>query len=163
MIIKFFTFIFSKVLYFFLVTLLCLQSVYAAENIIIDQRISLMKNDILSNYLIIKDFVINGKGDFSAVMKAAAVLRLSSEKILELFPLGTGRPDVSNKVTRSLSKIWTEWDVFEETSRAMGRHVELVSLAAKSQNLQRLKKEFLLLGTNTCRECHKIFRGPRAP
>ena len=112
--IKFSSFICSKVWYFFIATLLCFQSVYAAENIIIEQRINLMKNDILSNYLIIKDFVINGKGDFSAVMKAAAVLRLSSEKIPELFPPGTGRPDVSIKVTRSLSKIWTEWTNFQD-------------------------------------------------
>ena len=158
-----FTFICSKVSYFLIATLLCFQSVYAAENIIIEQRINLMKNGILGNYIIIKDFVTNGKGNFSAVTKAAGILRLSSDKILELFPPGTGRPDVSNKVTRSLSKIWIEWDTFEETSRAMGRHAELVSLAAKSQNLQRLKKEFLLLGTNSCRECHKIFRGPPAP
>ena len=74
---------------------------YADNHAVIKQRIELMREGVLGNFKVIKAFARDGKGSMADIAAAAEGIKASAEKLLPLFPKGTGRPDYSDKETRS--------------------------------------------------------------
>ena len=66
---------------------------YADNHAVIKQRIELMRKGVLGNFKVIKAFAKDGKGSMADVAAAAEGIKASAEKLLPLFPKGTGRPD----------------------------------------------------------------------
>ena len=134
----------------------------AGDHGVIKKRIELMRKDVLGNFKVIIGFVKKGKGSMADVEKAAKGIQVAAGKIPALFPKGTGRPDVDDKTTRSLAKIWEDWGTFEKATNAMGVHAGHVSMYAVQGNANEVKKHFGLIGKEGCGACHKSFRGPKA-
>jgi cytochrome c556 len=129
---------------------------------LIKKRIELMRKDVLGNFKVIIGFVKRGEGSMADVEKASNDIQTAAGKIPALFPKGTGRPDVDDKTTRSLSKIWEDWGTFETAAKAMGAHAGHVAMSAGQGNADEVKKYFGLMGKEGCGACHKPFRGPKA-
>lgn len=136
--------------------------VQAADMAVIKERIELMKKDVLGNFKVLKTFATEGKGSMEDVEKAAKGIQAAAPKIGPLFPKGTGRPDVDDKSTRALAKIWEDWATFEKAADAMGAHAGHVAMYAAQGNADEVKKHFGLMGKEGCSGCHKPFRGPKA-
>jgi cytochrome c556 len=128
----------------------------------IKKRIELMQKDVLGNFKVIKEFVKEGKGSIADVGKAAKGIQVAAGKMPALFPKGTGRPELDDKMTRSLAKIWEDWETFEKTAKAMGAHAGHVAMHVGQGNANEVKKHFGLMGKEGCGACHKLFRGPKA-
>ena len=129
---------------------------------VIKKRNELMRKDVLGNFKVIIGFVKEGKGSMADVGKAAEAIQVAAGKIPALFPKGTGRPDVDDKTTRSLAKIWEDWGKFEKATKAMAAHAGHVAMYADQGNADEVKKHFGLMGKEGCGACHKSFRGPEA-
>lgn len=134
----------------------------SADTAVIKQRIELMKKDVLGNFKVINAYVKDGKGTMADVEKAAKGLEAASGKIPSMFPKGTGRPDVDEKTTRALSKIWEDWATFEKAAKATGEHAGQVAMYAAQGKTDEVKKHAGLIGKEGCGACHKPFRGEKA-
>ena len=134
-------------------------AVTAADMSAVDKRKDLMKNVVLKNFKVAKDFVETMKGSPADVKKAADELAAASTKIPGLFPKGTGRPDVDAKKTRAEAKIWQDWAGFEKAAKALGDEAAKLSKIAASGDKDAIKKQFAETGKNGCGACHKPFRG----
>lgn len=134
----------------------------SADTAVIKQRIEFMKKDVLGNFKVINAYVKDGKGTLADVEKAAKALETASGKIPALFPKGTGRPNVDEKTTRALAKIWDDWAAFEKSAKATGQHAGQLAMAAGKNNADEVKKQAGLIGKDGCGACHKAFRGEAA-
>lgn len=134
----------------------------SADMGVIKERIDLMKNDVLDPFKVLKAYVKDGEGSLADVEAAAKEVQTAAGKIPALFPKGTGRPDVDEKTTRALSKIWDDWDKFEAAAKALGDHAGHVAMYAAQGNEDEVKKHFGLMGKEGCGACHKPFRGKKA-
>lgn len=128
----------------------------------IKQRIEVMKKGVLGNFKVIKGFAKEGKGSMADIEKAAMGIQAAAKQIPALFPKGTGRPDVDEKKTRALSKIWDDWATFIKANDAMSAHAGAVAMAASKNDAEGVKKAFGMMGKEGCGGCHKPFRGPKA-
>ena len=131
----------------------------SADTAVIKERIEFMKKSVLGNFKVISAYAKDGKGTLAEVEKAAKGLQEASGKIPALFPKGTGRPDVDEKTTRALSKIWEDWASFEKAAKATGEHAGHVAMYAAQGNAEEVKKHAGLIGKEGCGACHKAFRG----
>jgi len=134
-------------------------AVTAADMSAIDKRKDLMKNVVLKNFKVAKDFVETMKGSPADVKKAADELAAASTKIPGLFPKGTGRPDVDAKKTRAEAKIWQDWAGFEAAAKAFGAEAAKLSAVAAKGDDKAIEDQFKALGAKGCGTCHKSFRG----
>ena len=134
----------------------------AMDNPVIKERIDYMRKDVLGNFKVIKAFVKEGKGTMADVAKAAKAIEVGAARSGPLWPKGTGRPDIDEKKTRSLAKIWDDWATFEKAGKAMGAHAGHVAMYAAQNNAEEVAKHFGLMGKEGCGGCHKPFRGPKA-
>lgn len=134
----------------------------SADTAVIKERIELMKKGVAANFKVITNYTKDGKGTLADVEKAAKRLQEASGKIPALFPKGTGRPDVDEKTTRALSKIWADWASFEKAAKATGEHAGRVAMYAAEGNAEEVKKHAGLIGKEGCGTCHKAFRGEKA-
>ena len=135
---------------------------YADNHAVIKQRIELMRKGVLDNFKVIMAFAKDGKGSMADVAAAAKGIKASAEKLLPLFPKGTGRPDYSDKETRSLATIWEDWATFEKANNAMATHAVAIAKHAAANNADGVKASFGMMGKEGCGGCHKPFRGPKA-
>lgn len=131
----------------------------AADMSAIDTRKDLMKNVVLKNFKVAKDFVETMQGTPADVKKAADALVAASAKMPTLFPKGTGRPDVDPKKTRAEAKIWQDWAGFEAAAKALGAEAAKLSQVAAKGNDSEIAAQFKATGKNGCGGCHKDFRG----
>lgn len=131
----------------------------AADMSAIDKRKDLMKNVVLKNFKVAKDFVETMKGSPADVKKAADELVAASAKIAALFPKGTGRPDVDPKKTRADAAIWKDWAGFEAAAKAMGAEAAKLSAIAAKGDDRAIEAQYKALGGKGCGACHKSFRG----
>ena len=135
---------------------------HADNHAVIKQRIELMRKGVLGNFKVIKAFAKDGKGSMADVAAAAKGVEAAAGKLLPLFPKGTGRPDYSDKETRSLAKIWEDWATFERANNAMATHAVAIAKHAAAKNADGVKTSFGMMGREGCGGCHKPFRGPKA-
>lgn len=134
----------------------------SADMAVIKDRIELMKKGVLANFKVISDFTKDGKGTLADVEKAGKGLQAAAAKIPAAFPKGTGRPDVDEKSTRALSKIWEDWAAFEKAAKATGDHAGQVAMLAAKGDADGVKKAAGMIGKDGCGACHKAFRGEAA-
>ncbi len=133
----------------------------AAEMSIIEKRRDVMKNVVLKNFAIVKKFVKEGKGTAADVGKAAQALSAVAPKIPALFPKGTGRPDVDEKKTRAMAKIWEDWSSFEAGAKVLGTEAAKLAKIAAGGDKEAIAAQFVASGKFGCGGCHKPFRGPK--
>ena len=133
-----------------------------ADEGVIERRIELMRKDILGNFRVIIKFTKSDEGSMVDVEKAAKALQLAADQLLTLFPKGTGRPDVHEKKTRALAKIWDDWETFENANNSMSMYAGGVEIAAAKGDAEGVKKNFVMIGKEGCGGCHGPFRGPKA-
>lgn len=134
-------------------------AVTAADMSTVDKRKDLMKNVVLKNFKVAKDFVETMKGSPADVKQAADELVAASAKIPGLFPKGTGRPDVDAKKTRAEAKIWQDWAGFEAAAKTLGAEAAKLSAAAATGDDKAIEAQFKATGAKGCGACHKSFRG----
>ena len=147
---------------FFAIVFMDTSPAYADNHAVIKQRIELMRKGVLGNFKVIMAFAKDGKGSMADVAAAAKGIKASAEKLLPLFPKGTGRPDYSDKETRSLAKIWEDWATFEKANNAMATHAVAIAKHAAAKDADGVKASFGMMGKEGCGGCHKQFRGPKA-
>ena len=133
----------------------------AVDMSVIDKRKEVMKEVVLKNFKLVKDFVKEGKGSASDVEKAAMALAAVAPKIPPLFPEGTGRPEVDSKKTRANPEIWFDWDKFVSAARAMGTEAAKLAKIAARGDKEAIAQQFVATGKKGCGGCHKTFRGQK--
>ena len=106
----------------------------AADMSIIEKRRDVMKNVVLKNFAVVKNYVQKGQGSAADVAKAAQALSVVAPKLPALFPKGTGRPDVDAKKTRAMAKIWEDWPASSITGT--GDSAAIAALASQSSAAQ---------------------------
>ncbi|MDP6390253.1 MAG: cytochrome c [Alphaproteobacteria bacterium] len=133
----------------------------AADMASIDKRLELMKKIVLKNFKTVKAFVKEGKGSASDVKMAGEALAAAAPKIPALFPKGTGRPDVDEKKTRALAKIWQDWAGFEAAAKSLGTEATKLAKVAAGGDKGAIGAQFGEMGKKGCGGCHKSFRGAK--
>ena len=123
----------------------------------IKARVSAMK-DNGKNMKAIQGFVKEGKGSAADVAKHASAVAATAKKIPGLFPKGSGRGDFSDKETRALPVIWTDWAGFEKASKTLETAAEKLATVAKAGDKDAIGKQVAEVG-KACGGCHKAFRG----
>ena len=119
---------------FFAIVFMDTSPAYADNHAVIKQRIDLMRNGVLGNFKVIKAFAKDGKGSMADVAAAAKGVEAAAGKLLPLFPKGTGRPDYSDKETRSLATIWEDWATLRKQTMRWPR-MRLRSLSTPPQTM----------------------------
>ena len=151
----------------FAAMLLPAGTLYAASGEdVIKARVNFMDDDIGGHWKVLAAFAKSGKGSLADVEKNAMELAKLAKKIPEHFPKDTGRGKYSDKLTRTLPAVWTNWAGFEKDVQRLedqsakvaslakaGDKDAVVSLIGKSGKYSQTK-----LG---CAECHKNFRGKK--
>ncbi len=133
----------------------------AVDMSVIDKRKDVMKNVVLKNFAVVKDFLKKGKGSAADVKKAAMALAAVAPKIPPLFPKGTGRPEVDAKKTRANPEIWLDWDKFVASTRTLETEARKLSKIAGGGDKEAIAQQFVATGKKGCGGCHKTFRGPK--
>ncbi len=124
----------------------------------IKARVHLMKENG-KNMKAIQGFVKSGKGTAAEVAKHAAGIAADAKKIPSLFPKDTGRGHFTDKQTRALPAIWTDWKGFEKDSHALMVAAEHLEKVAKAGDKDAIAKAAGGVG-KACGACHKAYRGP---
>lgn len=127
----------------------------------IEKRIALMKNGVLKNYLYAKNYAKEGKGTAAGVAEHALLLNEASKQVVALFPKGTGRGDFDDKTTRSLPKIWEDWDGFKKAAEGLTRESAKLAEVAAGGDKDAIAAQFAQTGKIGCGGCHKPFRGAK--
>lgn len=127
----------------------------------IEQRRALMKT-ISKNWKPIKAYAKSGQGSAADVAKRAKAINATTDKMLALFPKGTGRGDFSDKQTRALPAIWKDWDGFKKANAALADESAKLAAIAAGGDQQAIAKQVGVMGKRGCGGCHKPFRGAKA-
>ena len=129
---------------------------------IIEKRIQLMRKDVLHNFKILRQYTHNQGITEEEAIASAIQLKVASSKFLQMFPKGTGRPQVDANITRSLSRIWEDWSMFQQSGLAMKKYAAMIEASVGKDNSPKVEKLFRLIGKEGCSSCHKSFRGPKS-
>jgi cytochrome c556 len=95
--------------------------------------------------------VIDAKGATSAAVEQAAKLKTLEAAFVKLFPAG------SNKDTKALPVVWTDWAGFQAASKNADAAFDKLAVAAGSGNMEALTAAFADTG-KACGACHDKFR-----
>lgn len=110
----------------------------------------------------IRAFVKDGKGTTATVADKAREIAATAKQLPALFPKGSGRGDLSDKETRALPKIWSDWPGFENASTALVVEAGKLAEFAKAGDRGLVADQAAALGKAGCGGCHKEFRGAKA-
>lgn len=111
---------------------------------------------------VIRAFVKDGKGSAKDVEEKAAAIVAIAKKIPTLFPKGSGRGDFTDKQTRALPKIWSDWAGFEKAAMTLETEAGKLAQAAGGGDKKMIADATGTLGKMGCGGCHKPFRGAKA-
>lgn len=109
----------------------------------------------------IRAYVKDGKGSTQDVEEKAAAIAAIAKKIPSLFPKGSGRGDFSDKETRALPKIWSDWAGFEKAAMALETEAGKLAGVAEGGDKKMITDQTGKLGKAGCGGCHKVFRGEK--
>lgn len=109
----------------------------------------------------IRAFVKDGKGTTATVADKAREIAATAKQIPILFPKGTGRGDLSDKETRALPKIWSDWPDFENASTVLVVQAGKLAEFAEADERGLIADQIAILGKEGCGGCHKAFRGAK--
>lgn len=111
---------------------------------------------------VIRAYVKDGKGSAQDVEEKAAAIAAIAKKLPSLFPKGSGRGDFSDKETRALPKIWSDWAGFEKASMTLETEAGKLAQVAGGGDKKMIGEQTGALGKMGCGGCHKAFRGAKA-
>ena len=117
---------------------------------------------ISADWKVVNAFVKEGKGTAKDVAKKASEIAETMHKLSDMFPKGSGRPDVSDKETRALPAIWTDMAGFDKAQKVMIRETELLAKTAEGGDKDAIAKQVAQVGKLGCGGCHKAYRGAKA-
>lgn len=109
----------------------------------------------------IRAFVKDGKGTTATVADKAGEIAATARQLPDLFPNGSGRGNLSDKETRALPKIWSDWADFENASTVLVVEAGKLAEFAKAGDQNALADQFARLGKVGCGGCHKTYRGAK--
>jgi len=109
----------------------------------------------------IQAFVKDGKGTTATVADKAREIAATARQIPDMFPKGSGRGDLSDKETRALPKIWSDWPGFENASTVLVTQAGKLAEFAKAGDMKIVAEQFAVLGKEGCGGCHKAYRGAK--
>ena len=126
----------------------------------IKERKALMKS-ISKEWKPIKAYAKSGEGSAAAVAQHATAINGMAKKIDALFPKGSGRGNFSDKETRALPAIWTDWSGFQKASNTLEQESATLIKVAGTGDQKAIAKQVGAMGKNGCGGCHKPFRGAK--
>ncbi|MEE8445689.1 MAG: cytochrome c [Alphaproteobacteria bacterium] len=115
----------------------------------VKDRRALMKSNSKANKAIKK---ATKAGDIATAKTQAMILVANADKIMGLFPKGTGRDMLGAKATRAKPGIWKDWDSFKQKAGAL-KSVAMKVAAGDMAAAKNIGK--------ACGGCHKSFRGKK--
>ena len=127
----------------------------------IKERIAAMKA-ITKEWRVIRSFGKDDKVTPAVVAEKATIMANLSRQIPAMFPEGTGRGDFSDKETRALPAIWTDWASFESAATVMVVESEKLANFAKAGDTGAIPEQIAQVGKLGCGACHKAYRGAKA-
>ncbi len=95
--------------------------------------------------------VIDAKGPTAPAVEQAAKLKTLEAAFVKMFPPG------SDKDSKSLPVVWTDWAGFEAASKAANAAFDKMATAAGSGDMAALQAAFADTG-KACGACHDKFR-----
>lgn len=110
----------------------------------------------------IRAFVKDGKGTTATVADKAREIAATAKQLPAMFPKGTGRGDLSDKETRALPAIWSDWPGFENASTILVVEAGKLAEFAKAGEMNIIAEQYAVLGKEGCGGCHKAYRGAKA-
>lgn len=113
------------------------------------------------NMKAIEAFVKEGKGSADDVAAKAREISATAKKITELTPKGTGRGDFSDKETRALPIIWTDWAGYEKAAGGLAAESAKLAEVASGGDKDKIAEQFEKVGKVGCGTCHKTYRGEK--
>ena len=126
----------------------------------IKERKAAMKA-ITKEWKVIKAYGKDDKVTAAVVAEKATIIANLSKQIPAMFPKGTGRGDFSDKETRALPAIWTDWPSFESASTVMVVEAEKLANFAKAGDTGAIPEQIAQVGKLGCGGCHKAYRGAK--
>ncbi|MEM9682275.1 MAG: cytochrome c [Pseudomonadota bacterium] len=126
----------------------------------IKERIAAMKA-ITKEWNVIRSFGKDDKVTAAVVAEKATIMANLSKQIPAMFPEGSGRGDFSDKETRALPAIWTDWPSFESASTVMVVESEKLANFAKAGDTGAIPEQIAQVGRLGCGGCHKAYRGAK--
>lgn len=127
----------------------------------IEARKQAMK-DMSADNKAIAAFVKDGKGTTATVADKAREIASTAKQIVALFPEGSGRGDFSDKETRALPKIWSDWSGYEAAATLLVVEAGKLAEIAKTGDNDMIAEQFAKMGKEGCGGCHKAYRGAKA-
>ena len=91
-------------------------------------------------------------GDLTPVAGAAADIQMRAGKVLPLFPLGS-----LHKKSRAKPEIWSNWALFESTTKKLEADAGALAATAKSNGDVGAAAKAMF---SNCKSCHEQFRVP---
>lgn len=131
----------------------------AASEAVIKERQELMSKVVSPAWRVLTAYVKDEKGTPDDVIKSAKELNAAANKIVPLFPRGTGRGDFPDKVTRALPAIWEDRQGFETSARALADQSAKLAEIAKTGDRDEINAQIAVLGKEGCTACHNGYRG----
>jgi cytochrome c556 len=100
---------------------------------------------------------IEGKGDLAQAKEGAANLTLTTKKIPDLFPPGTGGPNPAGDYAAK-PVIWSDWNKFLDAQKTAATKADALLVAVNGGDKSAIEAAFADLGKNGCGGCHTTFR-----
>lgn len=116
---------------------------------------------ISADLKVIRAYVKDGKGSTKDVEEKAAAIAAIAKKLPSLFPKGSGRGDFSDKETRALPKIWSDWAGFEKAAMVLETQAGKLAQVAEGGDKKMITDQTGELGKAGCGGCHKAYRGEK--
>jgi cytochrome c556 len=125
----------------------------------IKQRQALMKNNG-GNFKVIIGFVKKGQGTAADVARSARAIAANADRIVALFPKGTGRGDNVGK-TRAGAAIWTDMGGFSRAAKNLNGLAMKLASAADGGDKKAIGMAMGAMGKLGCGGCHRSFRAKK--
>jgi cytochrome c556 len=125
----------------------------------IKERRALMKN-MGGHAKGIGGFLKKGMGTAADVAGRANAIAASADKIVALYPKGTG-PDDNVGETRAKPAIWTDRGKFEASAAKLKTLAMNLASAARGGDKKAIGMAMGAMGKQGCGGCHKLFRAKK--
>ena len=100
-----------------------------------------------------------GRGSAEDAAAAVDVIARTAAIIPELFPEGSGKPNIPDSESSAL--IWQNWDEFTAAARALGERAATLKSALEGGDRNAIEVAIQDIGRSGCGGCHRVFREKR--
>ena len=98
---------------------------------------------------------LNKASNIASMKAPAAAISTTTKMLINIWPKGSG-----GSATRAKPTIWSEMGDFKAKLLDMKIAADKLVLITDQNNFDEAKTAFYSVG-KTCKECHKVFRGPK--